>query len=138
MHGSRSRRVGAFVISSTFTIVVFVSVLAACDDGGGASRFGAAGTELDEKAACAALDGLSRAGDALNGVDVGDPEPALAALDQAVGAYSTALTTFERIGPAGLRDAAAKVRAAVVARHFTEAAAARAPIDAWAKRNCDS
>ena len=45
MHGSRSRRVGA-VISSTITVFVFVSLLAACDSGGGASRFGAAGTEL--------------------------------------------------------------------------------------------
>ena len=137
MHGSRSRRVGA-VISSTITVFVFVLVLAACDDGGGASRFGAAGTELDEKAACAALAGLSRSGDALKGVDVGDPEPALAALDKAVGAYSTALTTFERVGPSGLRAAVEQVRAAVVARHFTEAAAARTPIDAWAARHCTS
>ena len=137
MHGSRSRRVGAFVITST--VLLFGPVIAACDGGGSdASRFGAAGTELDEKAACAALGGLARSRAALDGVDVGDPEPALAALDKAVGAYSTALTTFERVGPASLRAAAEKVRAAVLARHFTEAAAARAPIDAWAAKHCTS
>jgi hypothetical protein len=138
MQGARSRRVGARVISVMLTTFLPTALLLASCQGGDKPPFGAAGAKFDEKAACATLGDLRRSSDALNGVDVGDPVPALAALDKAVDAYSTALSTFERVGPPSLRASARKVRAAVVARHFTEAAAARAPIDAWAARHCTS
>jgi hypothetical protein len=138
MQRARSRRVGARVILVVLTTSLSTALLLAACQSGDKPPFGAAGAKFDEKAACATLDDLRRSSDALNGVDVGDPEPALAALDKAVSAYSAALSTFERIGPSSLRASARKVRAAVVARHFTEAVAARAPIDAWAARHCTS
>ena len=128
MQGARSRIVGACVA---------VLVLAACH-GGGAPRLGSTPAKLDVKAACAALDGLQRSSDALNGVDVADPEASLTALDKAVDAYVVALARFALVGPASLRATAETVRADVVARHFTQAAGARAPIDAWAADRCTS
>jgi hypothetical protein len=138
MQGARSRRVGARVISVMLTTLLPTALLVGACQGGDEPPFGAAGAKFDQKAACATLEDLRRSTDALNGVDVGDPEPALAALDKAVSAYSAALSTFERVGPPSLRVSAQRVRAAVVARHFTEAAAARKPIDAWAARHCSS
>jgi hypothetical protein len=129
MQGACSRRIGACAI---------VLILTACH-GGSASRFGLAGPgRVDVKAACGALDGLRRSSDALNGVDIADPDAALAAMAKAVDAYSAALVNFEGFAPANLRAPAEAVRAAVIARHFTQAEAARAPIDAWARHHCVS
>jgi hypothetical protein len=126
MHGACSRIVGACVL---------VALLAACH-GGAAGRLGSTPAKLDVKAACAALDGVQRSSDALNGVDVADPEASLIALDKAVNTYATALVGFALVGPPSLRTDVAKLRADVIGRRFTQAAAARAPIDAWAATHC--
>ena len=128
MQGARSRIVGACVV---------VVVLAGCR-GGGTTRLGARPAKLDVKAACAALEGLRRSSDALNGVDVADPQASSTALQKAIDAYVVELARFALSGPANLRASAETVRAEVAARHFTQAAAARAPIDAWAAGNCRS
>jgi hypothetical protein len=134
MQGSRSRRIGAYALSLSLAVLI----LTACRGGGG-SRFGLADPgRVDVKAACAELDSLRSSSDALNGVDVADPDAALAAVTKAVGAYSAALVRFQRVAPANLRAPAEAARSAVIARHFTQAEAARAPIDAWAERHCVS
>jgi hypothetical protein len=126
MH-ARSRRVAAGIV---------VLVLTACH-GGDTKSFTASSAGSDGvKAACTALGDLAHSVDALNGVDVSDPSASTAALAKAVDAYSAALATFERVGPANLRARAATVRAEVVAHHFVEAAAERAAIDAWADGHC--
>jgi hypothetical protein len=127
MQGARSRIVGACVVAA---------VLTGCR--GGAPRLGGAPAKLDVKAACAALDGLRRSSDALNGVDVADPQASTTALQKAIDAYGVELERFALSGPASLRASAETVRAEVAARHFTQAAAARAPIDAWAAQHCGS
>ena len=99
---------------------------------------GSNGAKLDVKAACEALDSLQHSTDALDGVDVADPAASSTALDRAVDAYAGALVRFALAGPASLRATVARVRAHVIARHFTQADAARAPIDAWAAGNCSS
>jgi hypothetical protein len=130
MHRARARRVAAGVV---------VLMLAACHGSGSASFTPTSGTAaVDVKAACAALSALGSAGDVLNGVDVADPGTSLAALTKAVDAYSKALAAFALVGPTELRAAAARVRAAVLARHFEAATTERAPIDAWAARHCNS
>jgi hypothetical protein len=130
MHGVRSRRVAG--------CVVLVGLLSACHGGGATSVDSSGQGRVDVKAACAALADLQRAGAVLNGVDVGDPAASLAALGKAVDAYSTALATFERVGPGELRPRAAAVRSAVLTRHFAQATVARAQIDAWAAQHCSS
>jgi hypothetical protein len=132
MQGARSRRVGSRVGSC----LVAALLLAACT-GGGVSHSGSGGTgAVDVKAACAALAELKQSAKALNGVDVADPERSQEALAKAVDAYDTALVSFERVAPQRLRAPAGVVRDAVAARHFSDAVAARAPIDAWAAKNC--
>jgi hypothetical protein len=126
MYGARATFVGACLV---------VGVLAACH-GGGTPRLGSTPAKPDVKAACASLAGLQRSSDALNGVDVADPQASLTALQKAIDAYDAALARFALVGPAGLRVPADAVRADVVARHFTQAAQARAPIDAWAATHC--
>jgi hypothetical protein len=113
--------------------------LGAC--GGGSSGSSAAPLSsgrrvVDVKAACAALADLHRSGDGLNGVNVADPTASEAALVRATAAYRAALVRFERLGPASLRASADAVVAAVAAREFARAAAARAAIDAWASAHC--
>jgi hypothetical protein len=125
MHGARSRRV----------VVVLALVLAGCHGGGSKSSGSSAGT-VDTKSACAALANLKQSGAALAGVDIADPTASTTALAKAIRDYSAALLIFERVGPADLRTHAAAVRAAVVARHFGQAAVARAAIDAWAVQHC--
>jgi hypothetical protein len=132
MSPSRARRaVAAFL---------FVAVLAACH--GSSAKSGAPGSTatggVDVKTACAALGDLERSVQALNGVDVANPGASLTALSRAVRAYSAALRTFEQVGPTDLRPGAEAVRTAVVARHFAEATADRAAIDAWATTHCSS
>lgn len=135
MHGARTAQVTKALASS----VLIVVALGACH-GGGAPRAGAVGgtPQVDVKAACAALADLQHSSAALNGVDIGDPAPALAAISKAVDAYNGALSSFEAVAPLSLRPRAELVRAAVAARHFSEAEAARKPIDVWAGRHCSS
>jgi hypothetical protein len=117
-------------------VVVLSLTLAACG-GGSSSGSGPTAVVVDVKAACAALGDLHRAAGALNGVDVGDPDVAEAALVRAVAAYRGALARFEHAGPPSLRASAETVRAAVEARQFARAAAARAAIDTWAASHCN-
>ena len=135
MHGTRAALVTKVLASSVLVVVA----LGACH-GGSTPRAGTVGgtPKVDVKAACAALTGLQRSSAALQGVDIGDPAPALAAISKAVDAYNRALSSFEAVAPLSLRPRAELVRAAVVARHFSEAEAARKPIDAWASRHCSS
>jgi hypothetical protein len=119
-------------------VVVLGLALAAC--GGGKSPSGEAtstGRVVDVKAACATLDGLHRAADALRGVDVSDPDASEAALARAIGVYRASLLRFEQAGPASLRAPAEVVRADVAARQFARATTARAAIDAWAASHCN-
>jgi hypothetical protein len=124
---ARSRRVAAGIV---------VLVLTSCHSGDARSFTSSSDGSVGVKAACSALAGLAQSVDALNGVDVSDPIASTAALAKAVDAYSAALATFERVGPANLRARAATVRAEVVAHHFNRAAAERAAIDAWAAGHC--
>ena len=125
-------------VTSCIVVMTFVLIVAACH-GGGAPSLGSPGTgRVDVKGACAALSSLRRSSDALNGVDIGDPGASTAALAKAVDAYSTALSTFERVGPVNLRARAEAARVAVLAHNFSRAAVARTAIDAWAKQHCTS
>jgi hypothetical protein len=136
MHGARSRRVAGLVVGCIITMS-----LTACHGGGGTGSgaiHGSDTTAVDVKTACAALAGLEHSSDALKGVNLADPDASSAALASAVAAYSAALTTFERVGPADLRDDAAALRADVVAHHFGQATASRTPISAWAQSHCTS
>jgi hypothetical protein len=137
MHGARSRRVAGLVAGC----IVMLS-LTACHGGGsasaGSSGGGSGSSALDVKSACAALAGLEHSSDALKGVNIADPDASSAALASAIAAYSAALATFERVGPADLRASAATLRADVVAHHFGQATAARTPISAWAESHCSS
>jgi hypothetical protein len=133
MPDARPRRVTCCIVVTTFVLIV-----AACH-GGGAQSLGSPETgRVDVKGACAALSSLHRSSDALNGVEVGDPGASTAALAKAVHAYSTALSTFERLGPVNLRARAEAARVAVLAHNFSRAAVARTAIDAWSERNCTS
>ncbi|HEY5012411.1 MAG TPA: hypothetical protein VIK61_06855 [Acidimicrobiia bacterium] len=131
MQRPHSRRIAAGLV----VIGLAVPGLAACHSGGGTSG-GTAPGPPDVKAACGAFADLGRSVEALNGVDVSDPAASVAALTRAVNAYSAALLTFERVGPTNLRVRAAEVRAAVLAHHFGQAAAARVAIDTWAAEHC--
>src|SRR5258706_16339521 len=117
MHGARSRRVAICVTS-----FVAIFTLAACH-GGGSTGASVGSDSVDVKSACAALVGLRRASDALDGVDVSDPAASSAALARAVTAYSASLAAFERVAPLSLRARAEAVRTAVIAHQFVEAAA---------------
>jgi hypothetical protein len=130
MQRARYRRIAGVVVIS-----LAVSGLAACHGAGGRGATTAPGP-LDVKAACGAFADLGHSVDALNGVDVSDPVASVAALTRAVNAYSAALLTFERVGPTTLRAQAGAVRAAVLAHHFGQAAAARVAIDTWAAGHC--
>jgi hypothetical protein len=134
MQRPRSRRIAAGAVA----ISLAVAGLAACGSGGsgGSGRGSTATGPLDLKAACGAFADLGRSVDALRGVDVSDPVASTAALDRAVNSYGAALLTFERMGPANLRARAGEVRAAVLARHFGQAAEALVAIDAWAAEHC--
>jgi hypothetical protein len=131
MQGARSRRVASCI----GLLVVGALMLGACT-GGGSSNSGSGTGGVDVKAACAALAELKQSATALNGVDVSDPQLSLSALAKAVDAYTKALVRFERVAPLRLRAPARRVRTAVRAHHFTEAEGARAPITAWAAKNC--
>jgi hypothetical protein len=133
MHRVHARRV-----ASAAGCCLFVLLLGACHGGGAKAPAETAvgGSTVDVKSACAALAGLERSSDALNGVDLGDPATSMHALAVAVAEYSTALLTFERVGPADLRARAEAVRLEVVAHHFGQAAVARAAIDTWATQHC--
>ena len=135
MHAARSRRVAGRVVAC-----VIVLMVTACHGGGASSSSspGASSAAVDVKRACTALADLERSSDALNGVDVADPDTSVAALTKAVDAYSAALLTFERVGPAELQATAATVRAEVIAHHFGQAIAARTAIDAWESSHCSS
>jgi hypothetical protein len=133
MHRPRSRRFARVTV-----FVVGAVLLGACHSGGPKTIDTSGHGPVDVKAACGALADLHRAGDTLSGVDVADPGTSLTALTRAVNAYGAALLTFERVAPTDLRPRAAVVRAAVLARHFGQAAVARAEIDTWASAHCSS
>jgi hypothetical protein len=136
MHGARFRRVGGLVVGC----IVIVS-LTACHGGGAPSSISSAGNgngAVDVKSACAALEGLGRASDALKGVNIADPDESTAALNHAIAAYSAALATFAQVGPVNLRATAATVRADVIAPHFGQAAAARTALSDWDDTHCAS
>jgi hypothetical protein len=141
MHGARPRRVARARSAALKRIAgrvggcLMVLALAACHGSGAKPSFSPDGT-VDAKTACAALAGLNRSSDALDGINVSDPEASETALTKAIAAYSTALVTFEQVGPADLRARAEAVRAAVIAHHFRDAIAARAALDAWAVQHC--
>lgn len=135
MQGARSRRVASCVGLLVGTVTMAALGLGACS-GGGSSHSGSGTGGVDVKAACAALADLKQSATALNGVDVSDPQLSLSALAKAVDAYTKALVRFERVAPLRLRAPAERVRTAVRAHHFTEAEDARAPITAWATKNC--
>ena len=129
---ARARRGGALV-----TVALFALAGAACHGGGGAKAGGPSTTHpVDVKAACAALADLRRSADALSGVDVSDPVASRAALDRAVAEYAAVLIAFERAAPVSLADDAEAIRAAVLAHHFSQAAADRVEIDRWSAAHC--
>jgi hypothetical protein len=136
MHGARSRRVVGLVVGCIITMS-----LTACHGGGGTGSGaidGSGTTAVDVKSACAALAGLEHTSDALKGMNLADPDASSAALASAIAAYSAALSTFERVGPADLRATAATLRAEVAAHRFGQATTARTPINAWAQSHCSS
>ena len=131
MHEARSRRV-----SGSVAVGAAMLLFAACHGGSGNPLGSAKAGPVDVKSACAALAQLRLSSDVLNGVNVGDPDASLTALRKAVDSYSVSLTAFERVAPISLRARAEAVRTEVIVHHFARAAALRAPIDAWANRNC--
>jgi hypothetical protein len=133
MHGTRSRRG-----STAARVGVALLILAGCHGGSGGTALTPTADTIDVKSACAALAQLRLSSETLQGVDVGDPDASLAALQKAVDAYSASLGAFERVAPLSLRARAEVVRTAVIAHQFAKAAAQRATIDVWANRNCTS
>jgi hypothetical protein len=132
MHGARSRRVAGVVVGC-----VAMLGLAACHGGAAKSSASSGGTNsVDVKSACSALRTLEHSGDALNGINVADPDTSTAALTKAVANYSAALLAFEQVGPLELRATTAAMRADVIAHHFGNASAARAAISAWNQTHC--
>ena len=131
MHGARERSVAVVVLAAALVLAV---LLAGCH--GGDAKPSGPSASVDKKTACAALASLKQSGVALAGVDISDPTASTTALAKAIRDYGAALVLFERVGPPDLRPHAQAVRAAVVARHFGQAAVARAAIDAWAVEHC--
>jgi hypothetical protein len=89
-----------------------------------------------KKPACALLARLAQTGQTVQNSDVSDPAAFQATLQTAVKSYVRTATQLRAAVPARLAGDVDRMIAAVRADHFSDAAAARADIDAYARSNC--
>ena len=111
------------------------ALLGACGGGGGG---GGSSKGDGPEQTCAALDRLAGTAAAVEQANVADPEAFADALSHAVHTYTGELDALRKVAPDELQDAIDDVDHAMSKHHFTDAVAARAPLDHYAAAHCSA
>jgi hypothetical protein len=114
---------------------VATATLVACGGGGGG---GGSSKGSGPEQTCAALDRLAGTAAAVEQANVADPEAFADALSHAVRAYTGELDALRKVAPDELQDAIDEVDHAMSKHHFSDAVAARAPLDEYAAAHCSA
>jgi hypothetical protein len=110
--------------------------LAACSGGGGDGSSSSSGGGDGPAATCAALDDLAGTAQAVEQADVTDPEAFEQTLERSVEQYTDRLDALRDVAPESLQRAIDRVERAVDKHDFPAALTARAPLDAYAAKEC--
>ena len=119
----------AALVALALVALGLVSMLGACSDGESPFAAGSA-------SACSLVERLGSTAETLEQADPADPEEFQAALDDAVLQFTGVVDALLEQTPDRLHDDLRAMRAAAEQLRFSDAVAARAALDDWARDEC--